>query len=548
MSRPPELQNMTSLNWWVRLCCWLWGKQGLLWSTIILGTVISAFGAWLFTPWGTDFTKLPIGWAVKNPGIILLARLCLRFLTLLVGAVSHLAGASPRVSEASDLQQSRGALIRLLRGEYRRQITESLQGATMMPLALQQRTDVVRSSVPLVSWRMDESEETSFPALASIVQAFDDAGGGLLILGAPGAGKSTLLRELASELLIRAEDDPTQPIPVNVNLSSWAIKRPPLMAWMVDRLWETYNIPTHLSQALIKQNQLLFLLDGLDEVELSARSGCIEAINAYRAEHFVPLVVCSRSHEYIEQGERLRLSVAVEVRPLTSEQVDSYLKGAGKLTAAVRAALRSNATLRDLVKTPLMLSIVALTYRGKMANDLPQLGSAEDQQRQVFERYVTRMLEQRAREWHYTPHKTRQWLIWLAQRMKQYGLTEFYLERLQPTWLPTKRSQILYGVFCGLSFLGLATGLAGTLLGDLLRGLNGGLIGALFFMLVGMLVGGLLNKGWRVDQVIRPTEMLKWSWKNAKPCLFIGPIFGLAIGLTRVLPFRLPVGAMRAAP
>ena len=74
MSRPPELQNMTSLNWWVRLCCWLWGKQGLLWSTIILGAVISAFGAWLFTPWGTDFTKLPIGWAVKNPGIILLDR------------------------------------------------------------------------------------------------------------------------------------------------------------------------------------------------------------------------------------------------------------------------------------------------------------------------------------------------------------------------------------------------------------------------------------------------------------------------------------------
>src|SRR5258708_35604106 len=158
------------------------------------------------------------------------------------------------------------------------------------------------------------------------------------------------------------------------------------------------------------------------------------------------------------------------------------------------------------------------------------------------------MLEQRAREWHYTPNKTRQWLIWLAQRMKQYGLTEFYLERLQPTWLPTKRSQILYGVFCGLSFLGLATGLAGTLLGDLLRGLNGGLIGALFFMLVGMLVGGLLNKGWRVDQVIRPTEMLKWSWKNAKPWLFIGPIFGLAIGLTGGLVFKLSGGLIGGRP
>jgi len=275
------------------------------------------------------------------------------------------------------------------------------------------------------------------------------------------------LRELASELLTRAEVDATQPIPVNVNLSSWAIKKPPLTltAWMVDRLWETYNIPPHLSQACIEQNQLLFLLDGLDEVELSARTNCIEAINANLAqqEQIIPIVVCSRSQEYLEQEERLRLSVSVEVQPLTAVQVNSYLKGAGKPMAAVRAALRSNETLRDLIKTPLVLSIVTLTYRGKTANDLPQLGSTEDQQHQVFEHYVTRMLEQQARKWRYTPHKTCQWLIWLAQRMKQYGLTEFYVERLQPAWLPTKRAQIVNSVFVGL-------------LGGLFYGLLGGLL------------------------------------------------------------------------
>src|SRR5947209_7935048 len=266
------------------------------------------------------------------------------------------------------------------------------------------------------------------------------------------------------------------------------------------------------------------LFDGLDEVEPSARSSCVEAINAYRVEHFVPLVVCSRSREYLEQDERLRLPVAVEVRPLTPEQVDTYLKGAGKPMAAVRAALRGNAVLRDLVTTPLMLSVVMLAYRGKAVKDLPQLGSAEEQLRQVFDHYVTGMLESRARMWHYASHKTRRWLIWLAQQMKQRGLTEFYVERLQPTWLPTKRVRIGYQVIVVLLIgLGFALGivLGGTvsvrvtdaeideqmrlepnqgirssgwnaLLGGLVFGLVGGLVFGLVFGLVGGLVFGLV--------------------------------------------------------
>ncbi|SRR6266566_5201385 len=74
-------------RWWIRLCRLLWLQRGVMWSAIILGLVITVFGAWLFTPWGTDFTKLPVGWVVKNPLIILLIGICLLLLTGLVGAV-----------------------------------------------------------------------------------------------------------------------------------------------------------------------------------------------------------------------------------------------------------------------------------------------------------------------------------------------------------------------------------------------------------------------------------------------------------------------------
>jgi predicted NACHT family NTPase len=148
----------------------------------------------------------------------------------------------------------------------------------------------------------------------------------MLILGEPGAGKTTLLLDLARELLTRAAGNPTHPVPVILNLSSWGMKKLPLTTWLIDQLQLVYSVPSRLSQAWLEQEQCLLLLDGLDEVEDEAQSKCIEAINAYRAAHFVPLVVCSRSQEYLAQEARLVLPSAVEIQPLDEQQVTEYLK------------------------------------------------------------------------------------------------------------------------------------------------------------------------------------------------------------------------------
>jgi hypothetical protein len=179
-------------------------------------------GATWLTTKGFDPTGTPLEWIVQHLPVALACSGALLALTIVAGVLGRQDTASgAHTSEAVPPQQSHSALIRLLRNEYRRQLAESLQGHTMMALALQQRTDVVLSSVSLVSWRMDASGEASLSAPASIVEAYDGAGSGLLILGAPGAGKSTLLRELASELIVRAEQDAAQPVPAIVNLSSW---------------------------------------------------------------------------------------------------------------------------------------------------------------------------------------------------------------------------------------------------------------------------------------------------------------------------------------
>src|SRR5262249_3211321 len=65
-------------------------------------------------------------------------------------------------------------------------------------------------------------------------EEYTKAHGQLLLLGAPGAGKSTQLHELGRELVRRAQNDPmaSLPMPVIVDLSTWAVNHDPLDQWL----------------------------------------------------------------------------------------------------------------------------------------------------------------------------------------------------------------------------------------------------------------------------------------------------------------------------
>ncbi len=82
------------------------------------------------------------------------------------------------------------------------------------------------------------------PENTSILEVFDKSAiaGRLLILGAPGSGKTTTMLELAQELVARAEDDSSYPIPVLFNLSSWKDERLPLTEWLVAELNSKYGV------------------------------------------------------------------------------------------------------------------------------------------------------------------------------------------------------------------------------------------------------------------------------------------------------------------
>jgi hypothetical protein len=180
------------------------------------------------------------------------------------------------------------------------------------------------------------------------------------------------------------------------------------------------------------------------------------------------------------------------VQPLNQEQIANYLSNAGEQLEAVRKALRDDPTLQKLVTTPLMLSILTLAYQGKTVEDLEGTETPEIRRRQAFATYVKRMLERRGIKAPYTMQQTERWLAWLAGQMEQHNQTQFYIERMQPGWLPKKRFYRLYhGTVVGLTY-GLLAGICYGVLDGILFGPAIGLIEGLAIGLISGLVIGFV--------------------------------------------------------
>ncbi|MFL5625105.1 MAG: protein kinase domain-containing protein [Ktedonobacteraceae bacterium] len=455
-----------------------------------------------------------------------------------------------KLARPSVAQTNRERLLRKVRAFWITGVLEhSLHGFALIALGLKEQPDAIATPWHLV---LHHPAGTPRPLLAGtrITQVYDAAEGELLILGAPGSGKTTLLLELARELLARAEHDEQHPLPVVFNLSSWTSKQPPLADWLVEELNRTYQVPRTLGQAWVETDQILPLLDGLDEVATRDRTACIETINTYREEHgLLPLVVCSRSADYLAQTARVRLGSAVMVQPLTQQQVDDYLASGDEPLWALRVALHRDTALRELTSTPLMLSILTLTYHGLPVEELLRGASVTDRQRQIFEHYVERMLRQRGSAMRYTPEQTTHWLAWLARQMKRHNQTVFYIEHLQPDWLTDRHRRLLYrlsvGPLVGLA-AGLWAGLAAGQIFDLTSGLSAGLA---FGLVVGLPIGLVLWLAFGLGQ-IQPREMLTRSWRGTKQNIVAGlvagslsaPLIALVGGLSVGLFFGLIVG------
>ncbi|MEM6520099.1 MAG: NACHT domain-containing protein [Cyanobacteria bacterium P01_D01_bin.71] len=307
--------------------------------------------------------------------------------------------------------------------------------------------------------RTADQSPKALPPNTHIADVFDrrDVGGKLLILGNPGSGKTTTMLDLAAVLIQRANDDPQQPIPVMVNLSSWQNANQSLIDWLINELKLKYGVSPKLGKTWLAQKTLLPLLDGLDELPPVRQEPVVQAINDWLQSGDGPttLLICSRFEEYELYETQLGLNAAICLEPLTDAQLQDYLHALN--SDYLWQTLHHDKELLALVRTPLLLSVTMLAQDGLDAQQWQQKPTTIARLEYLLDAYIERRLHEQIRSAEYSmaslslAKRTRARLVWLAQNLSTSFIDSFSTEEIQSEILDWKIRRV-YEVVSSIGF------------------------------------------------------------------------------------------------
>jgi hypothetical protein len=425
----------------------------------------------------------------------------------------------------TDTAEPRKRLLRILKSEYARRLQDSsLNPQISIDLQFQDRRELVGRP------RLRSGSSTLVPQSLEAIYSQIEIDGKLLIVGNPGSGKSTELLKFATLMLDRGNAEITAPIPVLLDLSAWDDEAPSLEHWIARRLKRLYNIDNTIALEWLRDERLILLLDGLNEVGLDRQERCIDAINKFLQTTSYPhCVVCCRLEEYeLGRCQLTQLNGAIYLQALSDHQIQRYLEMADRTLRW--ETLQSEPTLRELVRSPLILMMMVIVYQGRQIHTATELLSL----------YIDQCFERSLKPTAWKPpsrEQTIRYLTWLARQLKVQSKPELAIERMQPSWLGNKYDRILYRLLCGV-IISILCGLIFTLVNlnlDLPQGIKA--FGITIALAGGMLYGiysredlwdwlqtlpilssiaGLVD-----NEEIEPVR-LGWSWQRFKTGLLAG--------------------------
>lgn len=196
-----------------------------------------------------------------------------------------------------------------------------------------------------------------------------------VLLGDPGNGKSTA----SQVLLYRSANRETAPIPFLVVLREFARNGPEqsVVKYLEDRLSRFYQCPPPegFVEHILESGQALVIFDGLDELlDTSHRRAVTDVVGLFCDRYpLVRVLVTSRRVGYRQAPMDENQFRVLELDGFAREQVREYVRKwfsqqdlkTEEIESWTEAFMRESASVDDLTRTPLLLALMCIIYRGE---------------------------------------------------------------------------------------------------------------------------------------------------------------------------------------
>ena len=196
----------------------------------------------------------------------------------------------------------------------------------------------------------------------------------LYILGKPGAGKTTFLKYLVHQTIVA---DELNKLPIFITLREWDARETELLDFIVQQ-FEICNFPDAkpFIEYLLKTGKAIVLFDGLDEVPLEGdrRAETVQALHDFSRTYLETQIAITcrvaasdysfTEFTYIEMADFSEAQVEAYARNWFRKDPDTAKRFLKELN------LEENRGVRDLGRSPLLLSMICLAYEATL--DIPK--------------------------------------------------------------------------------------------------------------------------------------------------------------------------------
>lgn len=233
----------------------------------------------------------------------------------------------------------------------------------------------------------DETTEPSFPpAMASLQQAVviqdlfrPEAFQRVCVVGGAGSGKSTFLEEIcccAKHIWRQNNENDSTRVPFLIPLERWSEyaqprKNPDSRSIADFAAFCTSTLNTPFILQLCETGRAIILLDGFDEVRTETqRQKLARWLDEQVSQSYLarcPVVLTGRAEALNQVDLRSFRGRLLELEPFTHKQVETYIRsyfgGQPVYAARLIGHIRKTSSLFQLVRTPLMLTMLCFIQR-----------------------------------------------------------------------------------------------------------------------------------------------------------------------------------------